>query len=766
MFYDKFMTLRPRRDLMGGVAGALASIPQTMAYGVIAVAALGPAWTGAGVVAGLIGSVVAGVLAVLLGSNPLVVAGPRAAQALVFGGLLGQLLALPEMTPGLAVAHACAAVVLAGAVQMLFGLLRLGRAADFIPAPVVAGFFNASALLILASQAGPLGGLGDGLSVAEVVRRIGDIHIGPLILGVATAALILAVRRWGRGLPAPLVGVVAGTAAFHLAGGDGGLFGHTIPPLPEAVVIGLTDWAGLGAAVAGLARPDGAVLALVLPAALSIAALSALDAVLSTVAMDHMTLRRSTPDRDLIAQGLGNAVSGALGLLPSSGSMARAVLLYRAGGRSAVAPLVTAGLTAMLTLTLAPSVALLPQAVVAGLLVVVGLDLFDAWTLSLLRRLPREGLRRQPLADLFAVAAVVAAALMFGLVAAVAVGIAVSLAFFVVRMARSPVRRCYPASVLAARMQGDAGRLAFLRRHAGRIMVVELEGALFFGSIAAVQRQIDGLLDEGIGHVILDFKRVKDIDATAARAMERLHRLLDGRGGCLVLAYVEPERRGGLRRAAFAGPERRRPGTVERRLWRVLERTGSLEVIPADRLQPDLDLALERCEEHLRDGGATEAETEAETETETKGWAVGGGPAILRGLSAADRRALRPYLTRARALPGEVVFAQGDPPDSIYFLAAGRVEVTIALPDTDRRMRIQTLADGAVFGEMAVIDPQPRSATVGAITPSVLYRLSAQDFARLKTERPDLAFRLLENVALIFAERLRASNVLVAQLEV
>ena len=127
-----------------------------------------------------------------------------------------------------------------------------------------------------------------------------------------------------------------------------------------------------------------------------------------------------------------------------------------------------------------------------------------------------------------------------------------------------------------------------------------------------------------------------------------------------------------------------------------------------------------------------------------------------------DRRDIRPHGVGKALLQ---TFRQGDAPDSMYYIAAGRVDVTIDLPRTDRKLRVKTLARGAIFGEMAIIDPQPRSAYVTATETSICYRLSADNFERLKHEEVDLALRLLANTTLVFAERLRASNTLIAELE-
>lgn len=748
----------PKGDVGGAVAATLVSLPQAMAYGILAVAACGPDWIGIGVLAGLYGSALTGLLSVILGSNPLVISGPRAATILVLAGLIGHLLTLPGTTVPGAFAVAGATVVLAGLLQVAFGLLRLGKLTDYIPYPVVAGFLNASALLIILSQIVPLTGLEWRTLADGGWRAAADAFTpGPLAVGAVTAAVILLAPRVVKRVSPLVLGLGTGLALYYLGAalGHGEALGGTVPAPPTTGGFGLTDAAAVLDALRAL-TPE--LLALILPAALSMAALSSLDAAMANVTLDQITLRRSNANRDLMAQGAANALAGVLGLLPGSGSLARSGALVRGGGSTALGPLLTGGAILVLTAGLAPMVGLLPNAVTAGLLVGVGVQLLDRWTLGLLKRVRWRTLSRQPLDDLLAIALVVATALALNLVAAVAVGVLVSLAFFVIRSARTPVRRCYLADALATLAQGDRRRLAFIEAHGRSIGVLELEGSLFFGSVAALHARIDALAAEGVAHVILDLKRVKDMDATAARAIERLHLMLKGRGGHLVLAYVEPERRQAPASSAagFQGGDRRLHAS-DRRLWRVLEQAGSLSVLRASAaLHQDLDTAVAACERHL---AARLAHDGADEDLRLF------QPQILRGMDRAEARRLWTYASRHHLRAGDVIFRQGDAPDSMYFVAAGTVEVSINLPRTDRRMRIQTLSAGAIFGEMAVIDPKPRSATLSAAEDTVVYRLSAEDFQRMKAEEPALAFRLLENLTLVFAQRLRASNTLVAELE-
>jgi CRP-like cAMP-binding protein len=137
----------------------------------------------------------------------------------------------------------------------------------------------------------------------------------------------------------------------------------------------------------------------------------------------------------------------------------------------------------------------------------------------------------------------------------------------------------------------------------------------------------------------------------------------------------------------------------------------------------------------------------------------------MRNLNRSMLRGLRGYWSRITYMTGDVVFSQGSPPDGVFFIGAGRVEVLIDIPETDRKRKVQSLMVGSVFGEMALIDPKPRSASIIAVEPTTCYWMTSDSFERLKQEQTDIAFKLITNVAMIFAERLRATNTMLAEME-
>jgi SulP family sulfate permease len=129
------------------------------------------------------------------------------------------------------------------------------------------------------------------------------------------------------------------------------------------------------------------------------------------------------------------------------------------------------------------------------------------------------------------------------------------------------------------------------------------------------------------------------------------------------------------------------------------------------------------------------------------------------------RRHLRKYSRRIDFQAGDHVFHQGEPPDGAYFLARGRVDVLIDLHGTERKLRIQSLTSGAIFGELGLIDARPRSATIVATQPTTCYWMDTASFERLRREQPGVTVSLISDIALIFAERLRANAAMLAEME-
>lgn len=747
------MTSNPRADLKAALLGSLVSITQGFAYGLIVGAALGGSFATIGPLVALYSSVVGGLAAVVFGGNPFSVAGPRASSVLVFSALISYLMHSPELSQlsnpaPVALSLACLSVVGCGLLQMLFATLRLGRLANYVPLPVVAGFINGSAVLIILSQVWPATGVTPQRSALALFSHLDEIKPAALMLALGSAAAVKLLPGMTTRLPALLLAALGGTAIFHMlaAFGWGPALGGTLPPPGDLTLdfIGADVGAVLGASQnLTLMRP-------VIISALSMAILATLDTLLASVAIDSLMARRSDGDRQLMAEGLGNTLAGMFSMSPSSGSLVRSQAAIKAGMASALTPIVIALITLAIVVTLTPLVSMLSQAVMAGLLIALGIDLFDKWTLARIRLLLASGERSLiGLGDLFLVAIVVGITLLADLATAVGAGLALSLLSFVVQMAHSPVRRAYRATNLIPSIYDDIPRRLFIEHHGQQIAILEIEGALFFGTAHELESRADELIREKVVHIVLDLRRVKHIDATGARSLERINAKLAPLGGLLVASHVDRERRQNRK----SNGDTDSPHSRSHANWVRLADLGTLQALGEARFFSDTDSAVALCESHLARALPASNSTESPSAASP----------LVAILDRPTLRVLRGYYRPVSFARGEALFVQGSPPDGAYFVAAGRVEVLIDIPGTGRKRRVRSLSKGAVFGEMGLLDHQPRSASIVAIEPTRCYWIAAADFERLTTQHAEIAFKLMTAVSITFAERLRAITTTLAE---
>ncbi len=773
-----------RGDLSGGLAGAMVSIPQSMGMGVVAFAPLGGDYASVGLVAGLLGGVLVTTCSALFGGTPGLISGPRGSVSLVIAAILAHLMAVDGLfVPGadkaaMALSFAMITLMAAGAIQIVFGLSRLGDAIKFVPYPVIAGFLNAAAILIVLGQLRVVFALPAGVPLVAFWRYVDSGTLGRIGIVIVTMGVIFAVPKLLPRVPGLLFGALAGFGVYYAvrAAGVPLDLGATLPGV-EDVVVGtkpLADLAGLlgagwhavaaggseAASFGGVRLSSDAlsiVAAILVPGAVSIALLQAFDTLFASVALDDLSRTRSDGRRELVAQGVGGLVGAGFGLLGGSGSMARTKPSHNAGGRTGWAGLASSLFILVGVMLATPVIAEIPKILVAAVLFVIAIELFDKWTVALLKSLRTKGFaaRRAVVVDLAIVALVVATGIFLGLIEAVGVGMAVAVIAFVLSVGRSPIRRAYRGNAVSTFLQRGDFSAALLREHGSRIAVLELEGPFFFGSAGKVEREVERLARLGVRHVILDLKRVNSIDSTAAQMLSRMARRQEKYGRTLAVSYLMPDSRW---RQDTAGDDefRRAPSSLHEN-WLKLEQFGALDAIGSHRVFPDTDTALRDCEMLLIENITVNDDVPAGA------WSAMSG--LLDELSDAELAIVRSFSEECSFTGGSTIFEQGDAGDSLYILLDGMVDAVIADTATGRRIRVNTMTRGAVFGEMAILDPQPRSATVIAMEDTTCYRISAAQLERLNTQDPSFGLRLMKYMCLLFTTRLRLANLAIIELE-
>ena len=704
------------REALAGLAGTLATLAVPLTLGLLTFAALGQSAAAVGIPAALATTVVAGIAYALGGRAAMPTAGPSSATALILSGLVLHLVQRAAADTAAVVAVAGLAVVLSGVLQVLLALLGLARLARFVPRPVLAGFMNGVALLIVLGQLPLLLGTRAGSPLPQALAGWQPLA---LLLGLATALLLwLAGRRWPR-LPAVPLLLLLGTAAhlglLALAPEAGA--GQAVGPLPDGMSgpdTLLPLWADT-AALQLLQQHAGVVVA----TAAALALVGALESALNTLAVDQAHHGQHEPRRELLALGLSNMVCGMFGGLPAVALRARAIAVLQAGGHGRAAALGGSLLLGVLVLLAAHWLAWLPLPVLAGVMLVVALSLFDRWSFGLLQQW-RAGAATPELRRSVALVLLVCVVTLWqGFVVAVAVGVLLSTLRFVATMSQSLVRARYTAAARPSRRIYPAAVEAQLQPLRAQVLVLELEGALFFGSTDRLQNEA-GALDAQWRSVVLDLQRVGSIDETAALALQQLQARLRLRGVSLRLAGLAADApRARALQAAGNGIE----------TW------------------PDIDRAVEAAERELL-GPATLTTLSPVPLADSL---------LLQGLDAADRDHITAQMQRRQLAAGERLFDEGDPADCLYVLEAGSLSVVSAPRPGVPQQRYLSLLPGMMLGETAMLDGGGRTAAAVADSEAVVYALTLASLQALDAERPRLASRLHRNIALHLSQRLRSA---------
>jgi len=731
-----------RGDVAGGVTSAILTIPVSMGYGILALYPLGDQYVSHGILAGLYSAIFVPITAVLLGADTPMMYAPRSVvtfllSSIVLHSLVRSKAGLVDLGDvGQTLSLVLFVVFMAGLFQALFGALRLGSLVQYIPSPVMAGFQNAAALLIFVSQLGPLLGLRRSVAPLEIIGHLDSVLPLTLLVGTVTSLAMWYAPRVTRRIPPTIMGLAAGSGAYYVIKAMG--YGQGLGPVVGAVPPATPSPSYLLGFVSLTAtREMWPLLPSLITGALSLAIVASLDGLLCAKTVEGVTGQKPHGNRELLRLGVGNMAAACFGGISSGVNLGSSFANHKSGGRTGASVLVTALVMLLAVLLLPPVIAYIPRVVIAGLLAVVALQLFDLWSIQMVKRmLGREFVYWKSMTvDLLVIALVATVAIASNLVAAVGIGLGVTILSFLFRMSRSAVRRAYRGDVIHSRRTREPRHMDVLYRRGGTMLILELEGPIFFGTAEELAGRVDVALREGVSYIVLDLKRVNEIDSTGARILLQIQQRLVKEGKHLLVSHAERNRR----------------------VADFLADMGVLAALTRHRVFRDTDRALEWAEDRLI---ATElGETAPRDDYGLERLDV------LAGLSAEECDALRNVLVQRSYRKGEAVFHEGDDGRELFIIARGAASVKIRLSGDGRENRLATFSAGTVFGEVALLDHQPRSATVEADEDLVCYILTESAFATLTREHGGVAIKLLTNLGRELSQRLRRATRTIYELE-
>ena len=351
---------RLRGDVFGGLTAAVVMLPLSLAFGVA---------SGLGAIAGLYGAIAVGLLAAMFGGSRTQISGPTAPLSVAMSVVVVNY-------AGGEISRALAIVVIAGLVQVLLGLLRLGSFVSYTPYPVVSGFTSAVGLIIVAVQLLPLLGNevvpgGVVASVRALPDVIGNIGVGAVTLGALTIGVcVFWPQRLRRFLPPSVAALFIATLVSVLWIDDVAIIGHVPSGLPD-IALPEFAWGDLAGAVAP---------------AVTLALLGSVNSLLTAMVADSMTRDQHRPNRELIGVGAANVLAAFIGAVPGAGATSGTVANVKAGGRSRASGVLCALVLLALVLGLGRYAEVIPHPVLAGILIKIGFDIIDWKYLTQVRR--------------------------------------------------------------------------------------------------------------------------------------------------------------------------------------------------------------------------------------------------------------------------------------------------------------------------------------------------------------------------------------------
>lgn len=484
-----------RGDIFGGLTAAVVALPLALAMGVA---------SGAGPIAGIYGAIFVGFFAAIFGGTPAQVSGPTGPMTVVMALIFTQYTSLFPGNPEMGAALAFTVVMMGGVFQIIFGLLRVGKFIEFVPHPVVSGFMSGIGVIIILIQIGPLLGQATPAKPLSAVQMLpeffNNIHNASLFLGLIALVIVYGVPKFtpklNKMIPSPLLALIIGTTAYMLLMKESGSpilgdipTGFPSPQLPAMMLQYLPD---------------------MIKSALILAALGAIDSLLTSLVADSITRTYHKSDRELIGQGIGNTIAGIFGGLPGAGATMRTVVNVKAGGLTPISGALHAVILLVIVLGGGALASNIPKAVLAGILVKVGTDIIDWDYLKRINTAPKAGVVLMTTVLLMTV--------FIDLIMAVATGMVMAAMIFMKRMSDLQSNSAVAINLPTEESPLNEKEKTILNEAQGRIVLYYMEGPLSFGAAKSMVRRLAHFKEYDA--LVLDLSGVPAVDFTSAMALQ------------------------------------------------------------------------------------------------------------------------------------------------------------------------------------------------------------------------------------------------------
>ena len=471
-------------NIFGGLTAAIVALPLAIAFGIS---------SGLGASAGIYGAIFLGFFASAFGGTKTQISGPTGPMTVVSATVIA------SFSSNLALVFTT--FLLAGAFQVLFGFLKIGKFVRFIPYPVISGFMNGIGMIIILLQINVALGLDAKSSIADALvsipSSIMNMNLQAVLLTAVTLAILyLLPKKLTAKLPSPLVALVVLSFAAYLFNMDVAYVSDIPTGLPGIVSFDF----------------DMASVSFIFVSALTLAVLGTIDSLLTSLVADSITKDKHDSNKELVGQGLGNMVSSLFGGLPGAGATMRTVVNVKSGGTGRVSGMAHAVFLLLILLLFAPLASKIPMPVLAGILIKVGFDIFDYKMLKQLKIVPKY--------DITVMMIVFFLTVFVDLIVAVGVGVVLSAFLIIYRLVKES-----EVDINGGDIQKSKDDRIFKD---GIVRIVNIKGPFFFGSTSFILDKVDKIYD--VKNIVLDCSSVSFMDLSAIYALSESIEKLKNRG--------------------------------------------------------------------------------------------------------------------------------------------------------------------------------------------------------------------------------------------
>lgn len=502
------------KDIISGIIVAIIALPLSIALALA---------SGVGPREGIFTAITAGFVISFLGGSRVQIAGPTAAFATIVAGIVAT-----NGMDGLVIA-----TIMAGIILVIMGFCRMGSLIKYIPATITSGFTLGIAITIAIGQIKDFLGLTFTTSpietiekAAEIGKTIATFNVQAFMIGLISLAILIFWPKKLHKVPASLIAVIAGAAIVKLSGMKVNTIGDLYTVTSELPSFHVPAFS------------FGKVAEL-LPAALTIAVLAAIESLLSCVVSDSMIGSRHRSNMELIAQGAGNVVSSLFGGIPATGALARTAANVKNGGRTPIAGMVHSVTLLLIIVLLMPYAALIPMPTIAAILFIV------AYNMSGWRNVVHQ-IKTSPKSDALVLAVTLILTVAFDIVVAIGVGFILASLLFMKRMADVTEVNgwVYPDEF----DEDDDAESVFYKKVPKNTKVFEINGPMFF---AASDKFTEVIFDTSEEILIIRMRSVPAIDATGVQTFEKILRICRKNNIKVIFSHVNEQPMSVMQKAGF-----------------------------------------------------------------------------------------------------------------------------------------------------------------------------------------------------------------------